>query len=241
MLILHPDELARGIPSNDRRAVHIRRILSKGPGDELKAGILSGPIGVATIVSDSDGSMRFSFRKDGESAPPFAVDLVLGAPRPIQANRLLKELCSLGIRRILFCGSELGEKSYLESDLYRGKDFRAALMEGAEQSGNTHVPETSVDWTLARALERLREPGKGPDAIALDPRRAKGPIGSWRPSRPGASIALAIGSERGWTDRELELLDSEGFSRYSLGDRVLKTETAATVAVAAVLALSGLM
>jgi RsmE family RNA methyltransferase len=50
---------------------------------------------------------------------------------------------------------------------------------------------------------------------------------------------LAIGSERGWTPAELDLLAARGFSFASLGDRILKTETAAVTAVAIALSKLG--
>ena len=40
----------------------------------------------------------------------------------------------------------------------------------------------------------------------------------------------AIGSERGWTDRERKLLEDNGFIRCGMGERIMRTETAATVA-----------
>jgi RsmE family RNA methyltransferase len=43
-------------------------------------------------------------------------------------------------------------------------------------------------------------------------------------------LLLAIGPEGGWTDEEVELMESCGFSRYSLGGRILRTDTA-TVAL----------
>ncbi len=51
-------------------------------------------------------------------------------------------------------------------------------------------------------------------------------------------VVLAIGTERGWTASELQQFQECGFVRCSLGDRILKTETAAVVAVS--LALAGL-
>jgi RsmE family RNA methyltransferase len=50
---------------------------------------------------------------------------------------------------------------------------------------------------------------------------------------------LAIGSERGWTVREVNLLASHGFTACYLGDRILKTETAAIAAVSIILSRLG--
>ena len=51
-------------------------------------------------------------------------------------------------------------------------------------------------------------------------------------SRLNARPVVAIGPEGGWTDGEVALLESNGFSRYSLGSRILRTDTA-TIAVIA--------
>jgi RsmE family RNA methyltransferase len=49
---------------------------------------------------------------------------------------------------------------------------------------------------------------------------------------------LAIGTERGWTEKEMKLFSDFGFNAATLGDRILKTETAAIAAVSVI--LSGL-
>ena len=54
-------------------------------------------------------------------------------------------------------------------------------------------------------------------------------------------MIAAIGSERGWTDKERELLIKNGFSLRSMGNRVLRTETAATTAVALILSKMGVI
>jgi RsmE family RNA methyltransferase len=41
---------------------------------------------------------------------------------------------------------------------------------------------------------------------------------------------LAVGPERGWSDRERELLEKAAFLRLSLGGRALRTETACVAA-----------
>ncbi|HQG40297.1 MAG TPA: RsmE family RNA methyltransferase, partial [Spirochaetales bacterium] len=56
---------------------------------------------------------------------------------------------------------------------------------------------------------------------------------------PHIPIVLAIGSERGWTEHEVSLLEEHGFKRVGLGTRILRTETACTVALAILAAKLG--
>ena len=50
--------------------------------------------------------------------------------------------------------------------------------------------------------------------------------------RNAGRLLLAIGPEGGWTDEEVALLEEKGFRRYSLGQRILRTDTA-TIALLA--------
>jgi len=69
--------------------------------------------------------------------------------------------------------------------------------------------------------------------ISLDNVRPEGSLALL--SALGQSLVLAIGSERGWSDREREELEKMGFLRLSMGERAMRTETACIAA--AVLAL----
>ena len=48
----------------------------------------------------------------------------------------------------------------------------------------------------------------------------------------GAAVAILIGPEGGWTDRERELLAGASWTPVSLGPQILRAETAAVAAVA---------
>ena len=54
-------------------------------------------------------------------------------------------------------------------------------------------------------------------------------------------VYAAIGSERGWTDKERSLFTDYGFASCSMGVRVLRTETATTVALSLILQSMGLL
>lgn len=266
LLILEGDEPGKTIGRSDRRYEHVRKILKKRAGDEVEAGIATdspfgpapGSIGLARIESLDDQGMRLAYRPAGEADPLPPIRLILGFPRPIQANRILKDLTSLGLAEIVLTGTELGEKSYLESDFFRAKEYRRPLLEGAEQAANPRLARVSQYWTLRQCLDGLDladheapppdEPSWSegrrivlhPDATApalgLALARQGQTAGSRR--RP---VTLAIGSERGWTEGELGLLRGRGFEPCSMGSRILKTETACAAAIALALASMALM
>lgn len=261
MLILDESEPGQPLPRSDRRVQHIHRILKKRAGDEVLAGIaddgqsfLAGQIGMAKIDTWDGQQMVFSFLADKPALPLHPLTILLGFPRPIQANRILKDLASLGVARIILSGTELGEKSYFQSDFFRNREFRSALLEGAEQAASPRLPTVETAWTLGRALKLLDDssPTKAPARWALDPYRQEGPLGTvlnsapqptinQEPGQNPAPLVLAIGSERGWTPTELDLMEAAGFCFAGLGSRILKTETAAIVATALALARLGLV
>jgi 16S rRNA (uracil1498-N3)-methyltransferase len=51
---------------------------------------------------------------------------------------------------------------------------------------------------------------------------------------------LAVGGERGWSSREREILKYYSFKLYSIGSRVLKTETACIAGLSIILGKAGI-
>jgi 16S rRNA (uracil1498-N3)-methyltransferase len=254
ILLLERAEVGAPIPRADRRWEHVKKVLKKGPGDRLAAGIVrdaegsaDGELGEAVVRSLGEDALVLDFEPFPGPAgvPPglAPLRLVLGFPRPIQAARILKDLTSLGVSEIHLTGTELGEKSYAQSSIFKDGDFRGSLIEGAEQSGNPRLPLVYTHWSLARCLDALA--GRGSLAEEAGSRIFLHPYGDLE--RMGLStgmnppVTLAVGSERGWTEAETELLRGAGFAARSLGKRILKTETAALAASALALASLGLM
>lgn len=247
MLVLETDDEAQAIPRSDRRYAHIKRILKKGPGDELLAGCVEGRVGIALIEADDGSVLRLRFRPEREAPSLLPLVALLGFPRPIQAGRIVKDLTSLGLSRIALSGSELGEKSYFQSDFFKNEEYRAALVEGAEQAANPRLPAVETFWTLKRALDGLGARYPAARKICLDPYRAERGLGALIAEGAGrdggvdeaAPLVIAVGSERGWTEAELDLFAERGYAFARLGGRILKSETAAVAAAAIALAELG--
>ncbi len=197
--------------------------------------------------------------------PLHPVRLLLGHPRPIVLRRMLRDLSTLGIEQLVVVRTELGEKSYLESKLWQGDDVRQCLIEGAEQAGSTLLPRVRKAWRLPDALEQVVEGREGASRVVFDnedaaPARGgagagdaaggEGAAGSGAAAAGGTAGTpvsgdpgriIAVGSERGWTDDERGILRDNGFESRRLGERILRTETAAIAAVTVTLRELGIV
>lgn len=231
----------RRFDARDERYKHITRILGKTAGDVFFAGRINGPSGNARILRCDASGLDFEFEETLPFRPLYPVRLIIGFPRPIQLKRLLRDLASLGAEKIILAGTDLGEKSYRESRLADPSVAHKNIMDGCIQAGGTAVPGLSITTSVDAALQEEQSGNAlrfvldlAPDTVPLFGRDYAGVCDA----RP---LVLAIGSERGWSERERVLFRSCGYEPCSLGKRILRTETAATAACAIALAASGLM
>lgn len=220
-------------PSSDERCMHIRRVLHLGVGDSFVAGIFNGDRGLATITSDDGKGIEFTFTPTGFDGNLYPLTVILAAVRPICMKRILRELVSLGVSRMIITNTELGEKSYLESGLYKSGEYLEIMKSGAMQSGHTGLSEAVFARTLEEAIGKV---DTSSCRILFD---LKSDVDSLRSLPAQKSFTIAIGGERGWTDRERDLFRENGFTSTALGSRILRSETAAVAASALALAHLG--
>ena len=220
---------------NDPRTEHIRKDLKIKTGDVFDVGIENGPRGKALLVKDTaKEGMLLEISWAATPPSPFAITLLVGLPRPQTARKILCELTSLGVEAIYFFRSEKGESSYAKSRLWSNGEWEQYLIQGAEQAFTTHLPKVKHFESLDMAIHALK---KGPDRIALDNYEATLSLNQIR-LKADASY-LAIGSERGWSSDERDLLRNNGFNLGHLGERVLRSETACIAAVSLIIAKMG--
>ena len=242
------DEINNPLPLCDERARHIVKILHKKTGDTFSAGVIGGMAGKALITDISSGAergvIRFSFTPETDGKPLSPLTLIVGFPRPIQLKRLLRDVAGLGASHIFLTGTELGEKSYMHSSLVeRGAAYKM-LLDGSAQAGSTHVPCLSLHETLAECIAAADK--ESAIKIALDNVNAPLSLTAFLSEKKSEKlfpcpVITAIGSERGWTDAERVRFENCGYTRCSMGERILRTETAATAAASIILAEMGIL
>ena len=243
LILFEPEEIGKPLAKRDERAIHLIKVLHKDVGDTFDAGIAGGLLGTGQILERTpDGSLRFELTLSRASPPRFPLRIAVGFPRPIQLRRLLRDLSNLGVSAIDLLGTDLGEKSYRDTTLLTDGGARAALTEGAVQARDTGLPALnlypSLDAWLAAAPwgqtpQAWKRTPSSPILIAPDNVDSRGSFAKLDLAGLEAdrtSMVLAVGSERGWSERERAILDQAGFLRLGMGDRALRTETACVAA-----------
>ena len=237
----------------DERAQHLIKILHKNVGDSFSAGIVNGKAGSATITDITDTEIHFSFTPETDGKPLYPLILIIGFPRPIQLKRLLRDVAALGASEVHLTGTELGEKSYLNSNLSKPEEAWQMLYDGTVQAASTHVPEVFIHKNLKDCVEAVKKSAEAFEStensdktlyLCLDNINPAGSLTSIleknrASSEPAGTFVAAIGSERGWTQNERTFLEEQGFLRCGMGPRVMRTETAATVASSVIASYAG--
>jgi 16S rRNA (uracil1498-N3)-methyltransferase len=167
--------------------------------------------------------------------PELRVELLVAPPKPDRAAWLVEKATEVGAVAIRFVATERaarGDRGFGVAQLAR---LRRIAIAAVEQCGRAVVPEVSGTDPLDEIVADRRR--RSIPVIALDAGGAASPP---RPVARGSAIepdlALLVGPEGGWSDAERERFEREGVERWSLGERVLRVETAAVVAAGVVLA-----
>ncbi|MEX0329873.1 MAG: 16S rRNA (uracil(1498)-N(3))-methyltransferase [Puniceicoccaceae bacterium] len=225
------------LAASDPRLEHVRGVLRMKVGDSFDVGVVNGPVGKATIRELGPERMQLSMEW-GERPPlPPDIHLLVGMCRPATARKILATVPTLGVRSITFASCGRSDPAYGQSSLWKSGEWRKILLEGVEQAFDTYLPAVEVADSITSGLAALPVSSKG---MALDVYEGTTPL-SASECLSGQPVCLAIGPERGWNKHDREAFRNAGFELVSLGERVLRVETAVTVALTLVLAQLGLI
>ena len=236
-ILFETDEIRDGVATfGGERAEHVMNVLHGEVGQTLKTGEINGLVGTSVITaisclpsSVSSPTVTVSCSHTEKSLQPW-IDLILAPPRPRVMKRLLPQLAAMGVGRIFLVGAKKVEKDFWGATLLKPENYRPLLVDGLMQAGTSILPtletrrnfrkfvKEELDGLWSEAKRIVAHP-YGAQSMAIDSCRQQ-------------SVLLAIGPEGGWTDEEVALLEEHGFARYSLGSRILRTDTA-TVALLA--------
>jgi 16S rRNA (uracil1498-N3)-methyltransferase len=219
-------------------AQHLARVLRLAAGDALT--IFNGRGGeyAASIetVRREQVSVHIGAHRAVERESPLATILLQGLARGEKMDQILQKATELGVTRVL---PLLTARSTVKLDATtasrKQEHWQGVVIGACEQSGRNRVPEVAQPQALAAALA----PVEASLRLVLAPDAEAASLQSLVAVANPDSVALLVGPEGGLGEEEIHAAELAGFVRCRLGPRVLRTETAALVALAALQFASG--
>jgi 16S rRNA (uracil1498-N3)-methyltransferase len=208
-----------------RRLRHIREVHRASIGDELCVGLAGGLIGTGVVTSSAETLVEMEVCLERRPPQMLPVTLVLALPRPKVLKRVLIGAASMGVKKIILIHSFRVEKSYWQSPALQEENVEKQLILGLEQARDTVMPEVLLRNRFKPFVEdELPVIIQHTLPVLADP---SGPVPC--PREVGGPVTLAVGPEGGFTAYEVEKLLTIGFSAVTMGERILRVETAVPV------------
>ena len=229
ILLLEPHEVAADGTAlvQDARRDHMVHVLRVVEGQQLRAGLLGGMLGTATVVSVHDEAIRVHCVFD-RPAPLPADHLVLAVPRPKVLLRMLEHAAALGFAHVHLVRSWRVEHGHLHSKALDPHQWRPHLLAGLAQAGRTLLPTVGFTDRFRTFVEAALPGIELPSARFVAHPAAATPVEQLA-LQAAAPFALALGPDGGWIELEVETLRAHGFVPVSCGPHPLRTETALAV------------
>lgn len=216
---------------------YVSRVLRLRAGSELKIFDGNGREFTAAImtISRHGTEIRVGSETTAQTESHLRIHLVQGISRGERMDFVIQKATELGVKRIT---TVLTKRGVVKLDAARGekrrKHWQNVAASASEQSGRVKLPLIDapaplLDW-LADKPERV-------DAQLILRPGAHLPLAASR--APQTKVCLLIGPEGGFEDAEYDAAEAAGFEPVSLGPRILRTETAATSALAVLQSLWG--
>jgi 16S rRNA (uracil1498-N3)-methyltransferase len=161
--------------------------------------------------------------------PAVRVELLVAPPEPNRAAWMVEKATEVGIVAIHFVATDRAARDERVFGAHQLARLHRIAVAAVQQCGRSLVPEVTGVHALRDALDVRRN--EADSILVLEPgaRPVSGLLAGLTAS-PRRSIL--IGPEGGWSEAELALFRDEGYLLGSLGDRVLRVETAAVVIAA---------
>ena len=216
---------------------HATRVLRLGAGDPLILFDGRGGEYEARIASTPRGRVAVEVLawRQIERESPLAATLVQGVPSGDKMDFIIQKAVELGVAAIQ---PVLTARSVVRFSAGRGiaklAHWQRIVSAACEQCGRNRIPEIRGAVPLQAYCAG---PHETPSRVLLSPR------GNARladvAATAGRAVVLAAGPEAGFGPEDETLLVKAGFVPVRLGPRVLRAETAALAALAALNALAG--
>ncbi len=209
-------------------AEHLSRVLRSRIGQQFEIATPRG-VRLGEIVEIEAERVVFALAKADESSsdqPVLDTHLYLAIFKFDRMEWAIEKCTELGVTSIVPVIARRTDSPLAAASAKRVERWRKIAREAAQQSRRDAAPEIAAAIKLDKVISEA--PGL---QIVLSENEREQPLGTVADRLQ--TVSLAIGPEGGWTDQELTAFAQNGWTSASLGPTILRTETAAIAAVAA--------
>jgi RsmE family RNA methyltransferase len=227
LILLEPGEInpAGHVTLIDGRAKHVSAVLRVVEGQDVRVGLVDGPIGSARVIAARADNVTLACSFDNATPERPRIDLLLALPRPKVMGRLWAQLAALGVGRIILTNAERVERNYFDTHVLEPDLYRPLLIEGLQQARDTRVPLVSIHRRF-RVLIEDDLPALCGDGLRIVADPLAGDRVADAVRGDASRVLLAVGPEGGWNRFELDLLAAHRFIAVGMGTRTLRADTA---------------
>lgn len=215
------------------------RVLRLKPGEKVLACDGAGNECVCTVsdVNPQQVSLVVDFRQEATSEASIQASVYMAFSKGDKFEHVIQKATELGAYEIVAfpsnrCVSRPDDKS-LAKKVDRWQKIAAAA---AEQSGRGRIPQIVVLNSYIAALERA---AKADLSILFYENERATTLRMALEEKPFSTVSLLTGPEGGLEEKEVDLAKEKGLRICTLGNRILRCETAPLCALSAVMYASG--
>lgn len=158
--------------------------------------------------------------------PPFAVSIGLVMSRGDRMDYAIQKACEMGVHQIQLLTSERCQAHLkYERDFKKIEHWQGVAIAACEQCGLNIIPKIIPPVALETWVADCTDTLKLVLALSDGKPSFTSPLSD--------TIALLIGAEGGLSPTEIDFATEHGFVPWTIGERVLRTETAPVVALTA--------
>lgn len=208
---------------------HIKNVLRIRRGEEMLVSDGTGRdyLCQAEEIAGQEVTVRILETEEGRELPS-RIWLFQGLPKSDKMEFIIQKAVELGAAGIVPVSTRnTVVKLDPKKEEAKVKRWQAIAESAAKQSKRSLVPRVSGIMTLKEAFDYVESQGFSVRLIPYEHEAGMdGTKTELDAAGPGQDIAVFIGPEGGFDEREIELALSKGVRPISLGRRILRTETA---------------
>ncbi len=228
--------------SGDRAALvgeharHLVRVLRASIGQEFDIAT-QNTVRRGRVIRIDEDRVEFELGEEVSATNLIKMTLLLAVFKFDRMEWAIEKCTELGVARILPVVTQRTDKHLAGAAAKRVERWQRIALQASEQSRRAAPPEIAAPTKLSEALNvqaaiRIVLAESEEQTLLRDV-----VIPDQNANAEEAQIALAIGPEGGWTEDELQSFRQAGWISASLGNSILRAETAAIAATAIVASL----